>query len=143
VIILPEEKRSIPGGYEVIHTIRLGGGEVIVSENPDAEAQYIVCDVDSNNPLGGKEYSDAVGSAGQSPPLTQGERRGSPLVFYRCVKCRREYSSYGEAAACELAHPAPVKVKALSYTIRPYPYQVEVEMDSGERLVYNADRLGG
>ena len=67
----------------------------------------------------------------------------SPLAFYRCSKCRREYKSYKEAQNCESAHLYPISAKAVSYTTGPYPYQVEVRFNNGERRLYAAEALGG
>jgi hypothetical protein len=62
---------------------------------------------------------------------------------YRCKRCGREYGSYKSAKACEDAHPAPVSVKPVSYTAKPYPYKVEVSFNTGERHIYSADELNG
>jgi len=66
-----------------------------------------------------------------------------PLTFYRCRKCRREFSEYRDAKNCEAAHPTPVSVKNVQYTVKRWPYQVEVTFSDGSKRLYNADDLGG
>ena len=66
-----------------------------------------------------------------------------PIPFFRCERCRREFDSREEAENCENGHLKPVSVKAKKYTIKPYPYSVEVTFEGGEQRVYNADDLGG
>jgi hypothetical protein len=66
-----------------------------------------------------------------------------PDIFYRCSKCRRTFDSYKEAQDCEKAHLRPVSAKAVQYTIKPYPYSVEVKFNNGEKRIYNAEDLGG
>jgi NAD-dependent dihydropyrimidine dehydrogenase PreA subunit len=62
---------------------------------------------------------------------------------YRCKDCAREFDSYKSAKNCEEAHPVPVAVRAVRFTVKPFPYQVEVSFNNGERHIYNADELGG
>jgi hypothetical protein len=62
---------------------------------------------------------------------------------YRCKDCKREFDSYKSAKACESAHLKPVSVKSARFTVKPFPYQVEVTFDNGERHIYNADELCG
>jgi len=50
----------------------------------------------------------------------------TPLIFYRCAKCRREYSSSGDAEKCEAAHLTVVEAHVRGYGIYPYPYELEV-----------------
>jgi hypothetical protein len=59
---MADKKRKI-GGYEELYSVRLGGGEVIMSENPDAEDRYGVFDCNWNNMIGLEEYSNGLGSA--------------------------------------------------------------------------------
>ena len=66
-----------------------------------------------------------------------------PLTFYRCRKCRREFNTFQDAKDCEKAHPEPVSVRNMAYTIKKWPYQVEVTFDDGSKRIYNADDLGG
>jgi hypothetical protein len=62
---------------------------------------------------------------------------------YRCKDCNREFDSYKAAKSCEDSHPTPVSVKTVRFTVKLFPYQVEVSFDNGERHIYNADELGG
>jgi hypothetical protein len=66
-----------------------------------------------------------------------------PVVFYRCSKCRKEFNSHKAAKSCENSHLIPTSAKAVSYTIKPFPYSIEVTFNNGERRVYNAQDLGG
>ena len=66
-----------------------------------------------------------------------------PMTFYRCVKCRREFDSHRDAHDCEAAHPEPVAVKNAQYTVKRWPYSVEVTFDDGSKRIYNAADLGG
>jgi hypothetical protein len=59
---MADNKRKI-GSYEELYSVRLGGGEVILAENPDAEDRYGVFDCNWNNMLGFEEYSNGLGSA--------------------------------------------------------------------------------
>jgi len=67
----------------------------------------------------------------------------APLVFYRCPKCMHMFDIRAEAVACEASHLIPVSVKAKRFTIKPYPYTVEVTFNNGEKKDYNAESLGG
>ena len=58
---MADKKRNIEG-YEELYSVLLGGREVILAMNPDAEARYMVCDCSLDNPLGVEMYSNAVGS---------------------------------------------------------------------------------
>ncbi|GHU60800.1 hypothetical protein FACS1894171_2730 [Clostridia bacterium] len=66
-----------------------------------------------------------------------------PIPFYRCCKCRKEFDSFKAAKSCENAHLKPVSAKAVRYTIRQYPYSVEITFNNGEHKIYNAEDLGG
>jgi hypothetical protein len=66
-----------------------------------------------------------------------------PLTYFKCKKCFRTFNTYGEARTCEKAHLRPVSAKAVRYTIKPYPYTIEVTLNNGEKRIYNADDLGG
>jgi len=66
-----------------------------------------------------------------------------PLARYRCCKCLKEFVSYKEAKNCEAAHLYPVSAKVVNYTVRPYPYEVEITFNNGERRIYAAEDLGG
>ena len=66
-----------------------------------------------------------------------------PITHYLCSKCRREFNNFKSAKVCENAHIKPVSAKAIEYTIRPYPYSLEVVFDNGEKRIYNAQDLGG
>ena len=66
-----------------------------------------------------------------------------PIPFYRCGKCKREHPSYDAATGCEDGHLIPIAVETKSYTIKPYPYSVEITFTNGEKKIYNAEDLGG
>ena len=66
-----------------------------------------------------------------------------PIARYLCSKCKCEYKSYKSAKACENEHLQPVSARAVKYTIRPYPYSLEVTFNNGEKRIYNAQDLGG
>ena len=65
-----------------------------------------------------------------------------PLTYFKCKKCFRTFDTYGEARSCEKAHLRPVSAKAAGYTIKPYPYTIEVTLNNGEKRIYNAEDLG-
>jgi hypothetical protein len=66
-----------------------------------------------------------------------------PIPFWRCEKCRREHDSLEKAEACEAGHLIPTSVGVKSYTVRPYPYSLEVLFSDGKTRIYNAEDLGG
>ena len=66
-----------------------------------------------------------------------------PIVCYRCSKCRREFEKRQEAEKCEAAHLTPLSVKVVSYTVRPYPFSVEIAFNDGSKRIYNAESFGG
>jgi len=66
-----------------------------------------------------------------------------PIEFFRCEKCRREFDRREDAVKCEDGHLLPVAVEVKQYTTKPYPYSVIVTFSNGEKLVYNAEKLGG
>ena len=70
-------------------------------------------------------------------------RTNIPLLFYRCRKCKREFDNFQDAKNCETAHPHPVAIRNVSYTIKYWPYQVEVTFNDGSKRLYNADDLSG
>jgi len=70
-------------------------------------------------------------------------RTNLPLIFYKCRKCKREFNNFHDAKKCELAHPYPVSVRNVQYTIKHWPYQVEVIFNDGSKRLYNADDLSG
>jgi len=70
-------------------------------------------------------------------------RTNMPLLFYRCRKCKREFDNFRDAKNCETAHPHPVAIRSVSYTIKYWPYQVEVTFNDGSKRLYNADDLNG
>ena len=64
-----------------------------------------------------------------------------PLAYYKCAKCKHIFDSYKEALECENSHPIPVEVRVKTYTIRPYPYAVEVTFSDGVKKVYNDENM--
>jgi len=65
-----------------------------------------------------------------------------PVPFYKCAKCGRTFDNYEDAEACEDGHLTVTSARVLSYTIRPYPYTVEVTFNNGEKRVYYSEDLG-
>lgn len=65
------------------------------------------------------------------------------IPFYRCEKCRREFPTREAAEQCEADHLVPVSATVISYTVKPYPYSVEITFSNGEKRIYNAEDLGG
>ena len=65
------------------------------------------------------------------------------MTFYKCIKCKRTFNDFKEAKACEDAHLRPVSARAVEYTVRLYPYSIEVKFNDGSKRIYNAQDLGG
>ena len=99
---MADRKRNIQG-YEVIHAIQFCGSELILAENPKAEARYMVCDCSRNNPLGAEMYDNAMGSADFVEIMklfaarlaervvaleTERETRGIPLEVLTAKNCQ-------------------------------------------------------
>ena len=70
-------------------------------------------------------------------------RTNMPLIFYRCRKCKREFNNFRDARNCETAHPQPVSVRNVQYTVQSWPYQVEVVFDDGSKRLYSAEGMSG
>ena len=68
-------------------------------------------------------------------------RTNMPLIFFKCRKCKREFNNFQDAKNCEMAHLNPVSVRNVQYTIKRWPYQVEVLFNDGSKRLYNADSL--
>jgi len=68
-------------------------------------------------------------------------RTNMPMIFYRCRKCKNEFNNFQDARNCETAHPQPVSVRNVQYTIKSWPYQVEVFFNDGTKRLYSADDL--
>ena len=66
-----------------------------------------------------------------------------PIAYYKCAKCLHTFDTYEGALMCEKSHLRPVYVKAVLYTVKPYPFSVEVKFNNGEKRIYNAQDLGG
>ena len=66
-----------------------------------------------------------------------------PLTFYKCVKCLRTFDTFKDAKMCETAHLYPISAKVAQYTIKTYPYSIEVKFNDGSKRIYNAQDLGG
>ncbi|MDR0905499.1 MAG: hypothetical protein LBN00_04910 [Oscillospiraceae bacterium] len=66
-----------------------------------------------------------------------------PLIFYRCPKCKREFNVRQEAVQCEAGHLRVVSAREVQYTVKPYPFTVEVAFNNGEKRIYRAEDLGG
>jgi DNA-directed RNA polymerase subunit RPC12/RpoP len=63
------------------------------------------------------------------------------LIFYRCAKCKREYSKLEDAESCEAGHLTVVAAKVKGYGIHQYPYEVAVTFSNGETRTYLAENL--
>jgi len=70
-------------------------------------------------------------------------RTNLPLITFKCRKCKREFNNFHEAKNCEAAHPQPVSTRNVQYTVKHWPYQVEVTFNDGTKRLYNADSLSG
>jgi hypothetical protein len=67
----------------------------------------------------------------------------TPDIFCRCSKCKREFDACEGAENCENGHLAVKSARAASYTVKPYPYTVEVTLSNGELRLCRADDPGG
>ena len=76
-------------------------------------------------------------------PTVRRDNGPRPIVCFRCSKCLKEFKSYQEAVHCENAHLYPVSAKVVRYTVCPYPFEVEITLNNGEKRVYAAEDLGG
>ena len=65
----------------------------------------------------------------------------SPLVFFRCAICRREFDNREAAEGCEAAHLTAVTATVRQYGIHEYPYSVLVTFSNGETREYVADQM--
>ncbi|MCL2547863.1 MAG: response regulator [Symbiobacteriaceae bacterium] len=70
-------------------------------------------------------------------------RSDMPLIFFKCRKCKREFINFQEAINCEDSHPHPVSIRNVQYTVKRWPYQVEVTFNDGSKRLYNAVDLSG
>lgn len=59
-----------------------------------------------------------------------------PITFYRCSKCKREFTRLDDAADCERSHAKVRRARAKKYTIGAYPFTVEVTFSDGKTKVY-------
>ena len=99
---MADTKRKI-SDYEELYAVRLGGGEVILAENPNADARYMVCDCSWDNPFGAEVYTNALGSEDYLEMMkeftkrlaarvavleTERETRGIPLQPLTAANCR-------------------------------------------------------
>lgn len=66
-----------------------------------------------------------------------------PIARYLCEKCKRTFDCFEKAIACEDSHLVPVEARVISYSIKPYPYSVEITFSDGSKGIYNAESLGG
>jgi hypothetical protein len=66
-----------------------------------------------------------------------------PITYFKCAKCLHTFDTHKEARDCEKSHLRPVSAKAIKYTIKPYPYSIEVTFNNGEKHIFNAQDLGG
>jgi hypothetical protein len=44
---------------------------------------------------------------------------------------------------CEAGHLRVVSAREVQYTVKPYPFTVEVAFNNGEKRIYRAEDLGG
>lgn len=66
-----------------------------------------------------------------------------PIPFFKCEKCKKTFDSYDGAEACENSHLLPIEVSVKSYSLKPFPYSVQITFHNGEKRIYNAEDLGG
>lgn len=64
-----------------------------------------------------------------------------PIPFFRCVKCRKEFSTQAEAEGCEVEHLEVTAASAKQYTIKKHPYMIEVTFTDGSVKDYIADDM--
>lgn len=64
-----------------------------------------------------------------------------PVPFYRCGKCRKEFDSLENAQRCEDAHLTVVSASVKTYSIKAYPYALEVIFSNGETRIYIAEDM--
>ena len=64
------------------------------------------------------------------------------LTFYRCEKCRREFTEREDAEACENNHLTVSSARIKGYGIHAYPYEVEITFSNGESREYRAANMG-
>ena len=63
----------------------------------------------------------------------------SPLIYYKCAKCKITHNSYEEAEMCEKGHLSAVTVKELQYVMGAYPYRIALVFPDGKERAYTAD----
>ena len=49
-----------------------------------------------------------------------------PIPFFKCEKCKRTFDRFEDAEGCEAVHLPPAAVEVKSYSIRPFPYSVDI-----------------
>jgi len=86
---------------------------------------------------------DQMRSTFETEIASKSSRTNMPLISYRCRKCNREFDNYQDAKNCETSHPQPVSIRNVNYTVKSWPYQVEVTFNDGTKRIYNADDLSG
>ena len=84
-----------------------------------------------------KKYRASGAQQGAQP------KAAAPLVYYRCPKCFHSFDDRVDAVACEASHLTPVSVKATKFTVKAYPFAVEVTFQNGEKQTYIAETLNG
>ena len=64
-----------------------------------------------------------------------------PKVFYRCVKCNREFNNITDTKNCENSHLKIKKASIKSYGVYPHPYEIEVVFNNGDTRIYLAEQF--
>ena len=60
----------------------------------------------------------------------------SPLVIYKCSKCKMVRESYEEAEKCERTHLSAVSVKDIEYRLGAYPFRILLTFSDGAKFEY-------
>ena len=156
---MTNDKRNI-SGYIEMHSIRFGGGELILAENPsDKKARYMVCDASSKNELGLEFYTNAIGSndflkimkeftkrlSKKTAALeTERKQRGIPLQIVAAEDCHSIWDM--DIEGCVVA----IKPETLLAEYRSIDYQLQLctggfgaAPDSRGRKVFCTELISG
>ena len=60
----------------------------------------------------------------------------SPLIFYKCSKCKKVLDTFNEAKRCELSHLSVVSVRETEYKYGAYPFRVVLTFPDGKEREY-------
>ena len=67
----------------------------------------------------------------------------SPIIHYRCEKCRRDFDNITDAENCENNHLTIKSASVKGYGMYPHPYEIEVIFNNGDSKIYVAEHLQG